>query len=126
MGKMVIVEGKQFEAIFVIKQPGSETPLDLTGSTGTFTMSTTGENPCKVIDNKAMTLYDAINGKFKITLSSEETTGLDSDVAFEEDGFPLAATYKAYLDITSPDYGQIFVRIPQIYVEDGGSICPVT
>ncbi len=125
MAKMIIVEGKQFEAVFVVKEPNSGTPLDLSGAVGTFTMSTIGNNPCKVIDSKSMTIYDALNGKFKITLTSAETTDLVSDVAFGEDGFPLNATYKASLDIQSPEYGQIFVRIPQIYVEDSGEACPV-
>ncbi len=126
MSKFVIPEGRAFECIFPVKEPNSPTPMDLTGASGTFTMSTIGVGPCIVLDNIPMTVYDALNGKFKLTLTAEQTTGLVSSEAFEEDGFPLSATYKALLEINQPEFGQIFASIPQIYILNTGSACPAT
>ncbi len=126
MSKFVIPEGRAFECIFPIKQPNSPTPMDLTGATGTFTMSTIGKGSCIVLDKIPMTVYDALNGKFKLSLTAEQTTGLVSSEAFEEDGYPLSATYKVLLEINQSEYGQIFANIPQVYIYDSGSTCPAT
>ena len=123
MAKFIIPEGRSFECIFVIKEPNSTTPMDLTGATGTFTMSTIGSNPCIVLDNISMSVDDALNGKFKLSLTAEQTTGLESANAFAEDGYPLSATYSGLLEINQSGYGQIFAGVPQIYILTTGTAC---
>ena len=78
MAQFIITKGQPKNFIIVVKQPRSTTPLDLTGSTGTFTMSSLGEDSCKVIDGKDMPIYDAVNGKFLITLTADETADLET------------------------------------------------
>ena len=125
MAKFTIPQGREFEGIFVIKEPNSGTPLDLTGASGTFTLSSIGVAGCVVIDKKAMTIFDAINGKFKITLTADETATLETSLGLQEDGYPLSATYKALLDIDA-SVGKVYVRVPQIYVESVGDSCPAS
>jgi len=125
MAKFTIPQGREFEGIFVIKEPNSGTPLDLTGASGTFTLSSIGVAGCVVIDKKAMGIFDAINGKFKITLTADETADLETSLGLQEDGYPLSATYKALLDIDA-SVGKVYVRVPQIYVESVGDSCPVS
>ena len=120
-----IVEGRAFECLFPIKEPNSPTPMDITGATGTFTLSTIGNTPCVVLDKIPMTIYDALNGKFKLNLTAEQTTGLISATAFEEDGFPTTATYAGLLEINHPTFGLIYANIPQIYIITTGTSCGV-
>jgi len=121
--KFTIPEGRDFECLFQIKEPNSTTPMDLTGATGTFTMSTIGKQPCIVLNNIPMTVYDAVNGKFKLSLTAEQTTGLATDTGFQEDGYPLTATYSALLEINQSEFGQIFANVPQIYILTTGTSC---
>ena len=123
MAKFTIVEGRAFECIFPIKEPNSPTPMDITGATGTFTLSSIGKSPCVVLDKIPMTVDDALNGKFKLNLTIEQTTGLVSDTAFQEDGFPTSATYSALLEIQHPEFGQIFAQINSVYVISMGEVC---
>lgn len=129
MAKFTINEGLPFKTVFILKEPRSTTPLDLTGSTGTFNLSSLGESSCKVLEGIEMTIeeeLDAINGRFTLTLTAEQTSGLGTKLAFEEDGYPTLPTYKARLDITSPDYGLIYVYIPKIYIVQDGEVCPAS
>jgi len=121
--KFTIPAGRAFECTFQIKEPNSSTPMDLTGATGTFTMSTIGVNPCIVLDKITMTVDDALNGKFKLSLTAEQTTGLVSSKAGQEDGYPLTATYSALLEINQSEFGLIYAQVPQIYVTDIGTSC---
>jgi len=126
MAKFVIPQGRAFECIFPIKEPNSPTPMDITGATATFTLSTIGVSPCVVLNNIPMTIYDAVNGKFKLNLTADQTSDLEGAKAFEEDGFPLSATYSALLEINHPTFGQIFASIPQCYIYETGTVCPVS
>ena len=121
--KFVIPQGRAFECIFPVKEPNSPTPMDLTGASGTFTLSTIGNQPCVVLDKIPMTVYDALNGKFKLNLTAEQTEDLVGSKAAEEDGYPLSATYVALLEINQAEYGQIFANIPQVYIYETGSTC---
>ena len=123
--KYTIYQGRAFTCVFIIKQPDSPTPMDITGSTATFTLSTNGTQSCVFLDRVPMTIYDALNGKFQLDLTAEQTTGLTNKVAFEEDGHPTMATYKALIEIQHPTYGPIKANIPKVYVEDMGSQCVV-
>ena len=123
--KFTIYVGRAFTCVFPVKQPDSPTPMDITGSTATFTLSTNGLQSCMVLSKVPMTIYDALNGKFQLGLTVDQTTGLIDKVAFEEDGFPTMATYKALIEIQHPVYGPIKANIPKVYVEDMGTLCVV-
>jgi hypothetical protein len=122
MAQFVITKGREFECIFPIKEPNSPTPMNLTGAAGTFTLTKYDEENCAALLNITMEVYDSRNGKFKLKLTAEETSNLESKTAFAEDGYPLAATYSALLDISHPIHGKIFARIPQVYIYDTGTV----
>ena len=124
--RFVINRGQPFSCEFVIKQPGASVPLDITGSIGTFTLSTIGINACIVIPATPLTIVDdlaAQNGQFNLDLTAEQTTDLVGNKGFAEDGYQLIATYTGALDIWHPEEGDIFVDIAQIYVKDQGVTC---
>jgi hypothetical protein len=68
-----------------------------------------------------MTIFDASNGKFKLTLTAEQTTGLKGDVGFGEDRYNSIPTHKALLDITTAAEGKIYATLPEVYIEKIGS-----
>ena len=121
--RFIIHEGKEFSCEFVIKQPGASVPLDITGSTGAFTLATIGPNSLHRVGPVDMTInseLDGQNGIFTLILTAEQTTGLIGDKAFAEDGYPLIPTHTAALDIVHPEEGNIFVDIAKIYVKNIG------
>ena len=118
--KYIIPRGKEFYCEFVIKEPGASVPMDVTGMTGTFTMSKIGVNPCAVLTT-SVTVKDAINGIVSITLSAVETDSLLGRKGFAEDGYALMPTYSGSLDLVK-DY-PINVVIPKIYILDDGQLC---
>lgn len=115
--RFTIHEGKDFYCEFVIKEPGASVPMDVTGATGTFVLSTIGHNPKEVI-SKDMSVVDGINGIMSVSLDATETDGLMSRVAFPEDGYPPIPTYKAELNIHATE--PISVFIPKVYVINQG------
>lgn len=117
--RFIIPKGKEFECEFVVKEPGSSTPMDLTGYIGTFTLSTIGPEPILLIDSVGLTISDAINGVASVTLSAAQTANLTGRRGFAEDGFPMIATYRATLDLSGSEI--ISVEIPQVYITDDGA-----
>ena len=113
-----IHEGVDFYCEFIIKEPGASIPKDITGATGVFVLSTIGNNPTETL-RQSMSVIDGINGIIAVSLSSAQTSGLMSRVAFPEDGYLPVATYKAELQIQSNE--PIAVYIPKVFVVDGGS-----
>ena len=116
-----IAEGADFYCEFTIKEPGASIPMDVAGATGTFILSTIGIDTCVVI-TQPMTVVDGPNGLMSVSLTAEQTTGLESRVGFPEDGYLPVATYKALLDITATE--PINVLIPKVYITSGGETCP--
>ena len=118
--KYIIPRGKDFYCEFVIKEPGASVPMDVTGMTGTFTMSEIGMNPCTVLTT-TVSVKDGPNGIVSISLTALETTKLMGRKGFAEDGYSLIPTYSGSLDLmlTQP----INVVIPKIYILDDGQVC---
>lgn len=117
MARFEITTGKPFNTTFVVKENGTTTPIELVGDeTGEFVLSTIGEVPQKVL-TKSLTLGELLLGEFKLSLTSTETTGLDYEVGFKEDGAKFKATYRANLSFYNGD-GSLLAeaQIPQVYV----------
>ncbi len=120
----IIPKGKDFYCEFTIKEPGTTIPMDVTGMTGTFTLYTTGVDPCVELVTSIF-VVDGPNGKIGLNLSASSTDNLESRIGFAEDGYPLIPTYSASLDLMLNN--PINVLIPKVYVlDDGGEQCPVT
>ena len=126
--KFVIVKGRAYTGKIVIKASNSTVGVSLNPSdTGTFTLSSVGDDPCLLLDKIPMVISDASNGEFTINLTAEQTSNLPAAVEFGEDGFPLAFTCRVLLDIQTVAEGQIFGAIPRVYIEDTGTeVCLVT
>ena len=121
--RFVIPRGKSFYCEFTVKEPGASIPMDLTGSTGTFDMSTIGPNSCLVLEAIPLGIVDAENGIVSLSLTPEQTADLTSRRGFAEDGYPIVPTYKGSLHIVGTE--EIYVEIPKIYISDSGTQCPV-
>lgn len=119
--RFTIPKGKEFYCEFLIKEPGSSTPMDLTGAAGTFSLSSIGPNAYPEIIDAPMAVSDAINGIISVTLDATETKDLVSDTGFAEDGYMPVATYKARLDVTGVTE-PISVDIRQVYISDMGTM----
>ena len=113
--RFVIPQNEEFYCMFQVKEPGSGTPMDLTGASGVFSLTTIGIECLEVLTGVVMTVEDAINGEISVRLTSEQTSGLVSEIGFAEDGYPLMPTYKARIDISSIE-APISVDIPKVYV----------
>ena len=120
--KYIIPKGKDFYCEFTIKEPGASVPMDVTGMTGTFTLSEIGVNPCSVITT-SIYVVDAQNGVIAVSLSAEDTNTLHGRKGLPEDGYMLIPTYSASLDLFKDN--PINVVIPKVYVLDSGEVCPV-
>lgn len=117
MARFEITEGKPFNTTFVIKENGTTTPIELSGSeTGEFVLSTIGEVPQKVL-TKSLTLGELLNGEFKLSLTSDDTTGLNYEVGFKEDGANFKATYRANISFFKGN-GEVLAiaQIPQVFI----------
>ena len=101
-------------------EPGTSTPKDLTGYTGTFDLSTIGPNPVLTLDGKTLTVKDAVNGVVSLSLQTTDTDSLVSRRGFAEDGYPIVPTYKAELNLTDGSE-PISVEIPKVYISDMGA-----
>lgn len=122
MGKYIIPKGREFYCEFVIKEPGASTPMDLTGATGTFTLTTASKSPCKVLERQ-LDVKDGLNGIMSLTLSADDTKLLNGRTGFAEDGYPLIPTYAGSLYIETEEH-PIDVLIERIYVLEEGEACP--
>lgn len=120
--QFIIPRGQDFYCEFTIKEPGSGTPMDLTGATGTFSLSDIGVNACMVLEPVALSFPDAINGIAAVNLTSAQTEPLIGRRGFAEDGYPMIPTYRASLDIQTID-NPVYVEIPQVYISDDGTSC---
>lgn len=122
MARFEITEGKPFNTTFVIKDNGTTTPKVLDGTeTGEFVLSTIDEPITKTL-TKALTLGVLTNGEFNLALTDIETTGLNYEIGFKEDGANFKATYRANLSFYNGD-GTLLAeaQIPQVYIISEGA-----
>jgi len=117
--RFTIPKGQDFYCEFEIKEPGTSTPMDITGCTGIFNLSTLGFTCTEAIKDAPMVIQDAVNGVISLSLTADQTKDLISEVGFAEDGYAPIATYKGRVDITGLEK-PISVDIRQIYISDMG------
>ena len=104
--KFEIIIGKTYTADFQVVSDDGMTAVELDPTdTATFTLSTAGAVNETIIDAHPMTLTDAANGKFEVSLSEAQTVLLEQSVGFAEDRYPTTATYIGLADfrLTSGD-----------------------
>ena len=115
--RFTIPKNQDFYCEFEIKEPGASIPMDITGATGVFNLSTLGFTCVEAIKDAPMVIQDGINGIISVTLTADETKDLISEVAFAEDGYAPIATYKGRIDI-SDLIKPISVDIRQVYISN--------
>jgi len=115
--RFTIPRNQEFYCEFQIKEPGSGTPMDITGAIGLFSLSSIGHSCTTELVDIPMVIEDAVNGLISVTLTAEQTADLEGRLGFAEDGYPLIATYKGRIDITGTTT-PISVDIPQVYVSE--------
>ena len=121
MMNFTIQEGSDFYCEFTVKEPGASVPMNISGATGTFTLSTIGHDNCIAI-TAPLNVVDGQNGVIAVSLTADQTKGLISRVGFPEDGYMPIPTYKAKLDIQADN--PISVLIPKVFIAAGGEACP--
>ncbi len=99
MSNFIIYSGQDFKADFTVVSSDGVTGEQLSaGDTGTFSVIVSGPNPSCVISAVPMTVIDADNGVFELSLTAEQTSLLDQYVGFREDGFKSIGNYNGFLD----------------------------
>ena len=128
--KYVIPSGRPFYCEFQIKEPGESMPMDVTGASGTFTLSEIGHNPCLVL-SAPIEVVDNQNGVVSISLTALQTMNLEGRRGLPEDGYLLMPTYAGALDMMIPDPDPVGlpdvpvnVFIPKVYIQEVGEVCP--
>ena len=98
MSKFEIHSGKPFSADFTVVSSDGVTgeQLDPT-DTATFDSVTNGVNPTCVLSGIPMTIVDADNGTFNLSLTAEQTTTLSQDIGFKEDKYSTLSNYLGYI-----------------------------
>jgi len=98
MSKFEIHSGKPFSVDFTVVSSGGVTGevLDPT-DTATFDLVTNGSNPTCVLGDLPMTIVDADNGVFNLSLTAEQTTLLSQDIGFKEDKYSTLSNYLGYM-----------------------------
>ena len=99
MSKLEIHAGRPFSCDFTVISSDGVTGevLDPT-DTGTFSLTTSGVTPTCVLDLIPMTIVDAPNGVFNLSLTAAQTSPLTQDVGFKEDKYNTLSNYLGYLD----------------------------
>jgi hypothetical protein len=98
--KMIIYAGKEFSTDFTVVSSDGVTGevLDPSTDTGTMTISTNSKSPTCIMNNIPMTIVDAANGVFNVTIPASETAKLVQDVGFKEDRFAPLSNYVGFLE----------------------------
>jgi len=118
MAQFVIYAGRDFTADFTVVSSDGVTPEVLDpGDTGSMSIVTAGGNPKAIINDIPMTLIDADNGLFELTMTAEETSLLEDYVGFQEDGYSPIGNYDGYLEFNLKSGNRsatIVVRVKEI------------
>jgi hypothetical protein len=97
--KLEIYTGREFSADFTVVSDDGVTGIVLDPSdSATLTISSNGYNPQVILNEVAMTIVDADNGLFNITLTPEQTELLDQKIGFEEDQYNTLSNYSGFID----------------------------
>lgn len=99
MAKLEIFTNKEFSVDFTVVSDDGSTgePLD-PSDTASFTLSTRGQNPKVSLGNIPLTIVDALNGIFNLTLTASQTSGLIQDIGFKEDKYNTLSNYAGFID----------------------------
>ncbi len=98
---LIIYAGKAFAADFTVVSDDGVTGEQLDPSdTGIFDIVTSGPNPTCVLSGIAMTIIDADNGVFELTLTADETALLSQNVGFKEDKYSPLSNYLGFMNFT--------------------------
>lgn len=99
MAKFIIYAGLKFESDVILISSDGVTGEQLDpNDTGVITITTAGVNPECVLANIPMTVTDADNGIFTLTLTAEETSLLKQDLGFKEDGYRPIGNYTGFME----------------------------
>ena len=121
--KLKLYTNKEFSTNFTVISDDGVTGLVLDPTdTATFTVSSAGPNPTCVIQPVAMTIVDADNGLWNVTIPATDTTGLVQEIGGQEDSFNPLNTYTGFLDFILVS-GNRQATCPLFIIETG--LCPV-
>ncbi len=99
--KLIIYAGREFKADFTVVSDDGVTAEVLDASdTATFSAQTSGVAPVNILTDIPMTLIDADNGLFELTLTPEQTTLFSQYVGFQEDCFQPICNNMGFIDFT--------------------------
>jgi len=99
--KFIIYAGRDFKADFTVVSGDGTTPEVLDpADTATFSAQTSGDNPVAILTDIPMTLIDADNGMFELTLTAAQTSEFKQYLGFQEDGYGTIGNNTGYLDFT--------------------------
>ena len=96
--KLTIYAGQIFSTDFIVVSDDGVTGEGLgNGSTGEFSVHSTGANPECILGPISMSIVDPTNGTFNIELSADQTSVLSAVIGGEEDHFSPISNYIGFL-----------------------------
>ncbi len=99
--KLKIYAGRVFTSTFTVVSDDGVTGVVLDpADTATFSIDSAGPSPVCMLAPVAMTIVDADNGMFEVSLTAEQTSELTQELGGQEDGYSPLNTYTAFLDFT--------------------------
>lgn len=105
--KLEIIIGTNFSADFTLVSKDGVTGVELQPSdTATFTLTTNGYTNTEILSDIPLTIVDAANGIFNLTLTDEQTALLEQKIGFEEDHYYSRSNYNGRLDFNTAELGQ--------------------
>lgn len=121
IAKFTITKGVDNTFVFTIKADGSTLPMVIDG-TDTFTASLyplEPENSSPVIEDKALTVTNALSGKVSLVFTEAEisTADLVSDRGSKTDRYYSRPTYKLVISCVTVNNGEFIAKVPEVYVD---------
>ena len=116
MSKFVINKGMSNEFIITIKQNGTTLPMSIE-QTDTFVAKLIKMSDSTVAGTLDVQVEDAVNGKIKVTVSSEIASGLEVAKGDKADLYYSKPRYKLAIDCDTANNGKFVAKVEKVYVE---------
>ncbi|AGM46825.1 hypothetical protein AD45P2_00035 [Alteromonas phage vB_AmaP_AD45-P2] len=117
--KFTITKGTDNYFNFTIKADGSTLPMTIDG-TDTFIASLYPLDPSKpaaVIENKVLTVSDALSGRIELLITAEETAALEMDKGSKADRYYSRPNYRLVIECNTVNNGNFIAKVPEVYVD---------
>lgn len=115
--QFVISKGVDNTFVFTIKQNNSTLPMQIEVGDTFYADLVSLETGIAIIENKPLTVIDALNGKVELALTEAEVAPLVSERGSKVDRYYLRPTYKLVLNCSTANNGDFIAKVSEVYVD---------